>query len=65
MEKVASYKNQVSLLTDKRINLIYGLNGTGKSTVSNFFYSPSDPLFNNCVIESLGKNDELIIKKTI
>lgn len=61
MEKVASYKNKVSLLTDKRINLIYGLNGTGKSTLSNFFYFPSDPLFNNCVIESLGENDELLV----
>ena len=40
IEKVASYKKKVSLLTDKRINLIYGLNRTGKSTLSNFFYFP-------------------------
>ena len=33
MDSVASYKNRTSLVTDKKINLIYGLNGTGKSTL--------------------------------
>jgi len=37
MSGCASYKNPTSLETDKKINLIYGLNGTGKSTFSNFF----------------------------
>ena len=48
MEAVASYKGQTSLQTDKKINLMYGLNGTGKSTLSNFLYDPSNELFNKC-----------------
>jgi wobble nucleotide-excising tRNase len=48
METVASYKAQTTLQTDKKINLIYGLNGTGKSTLSNFLYDPSNEFFNKC-----------------
>lgn len=33
LNKVASYKLPTVLETDKRLNLIYGLNGTGKSTL--------------------------------
>ncbi len=38
MDKVACYKNPVTFKTDKKVNLIYGLNGTGKSIISNFLY---------------------------
>lgn len=48
MDSVASYKNRTSLVTDKKINLIYGLNGTGKSTISNFLYALDDPEFGLC-----------------
>lgn len=48
MDAVASFKKACSLKTDKKINLIYGLNGTGKSTVSNFLYTPGDPRFAHC-----------------
>lgn len=48
MEAVASFKGSSSLYTDKKINLIYGLNGTGKSTLSNFLYDQSDQKFNKC-----------------
>lgn len=48
MEAVASYKSAALLHTDKRINLVYGLNGTGKSTLSNFLYEPADPKFARC-----------------
>lgn len=34
MKNVASYKQETILETDKRINLIYGLNGTGKTTIT-------------------------------
>ena len=34
INKVASYKNPTALETDKKVNLVYGLNGTGKSTLS-------------------------------
>lgn len=48
MEGVASFKQATSLDTHKKINLVYGLNGTGKSTISNFLYAPSDPEFLRC-----------------
>ncbi|WP_303905270.1 AAA family ATPase [Thiohalomonas denitrificans] len=48
MDAVASFKHATSLQTDKKINLIYGLNGTGKSTISNFLYEPNDPQFVLC-----------------
>jgi wobble nucleotide-excising tRNase len=48
MDAVASFKQASSLATDKKINLIYGLNGTGKSTISNFFYAPNDARFAHC-----------------
>jgi wobble nucleotide-excising tRNase len=48
MDKVASFTQASSLATDKKINLIYGLNGTGKSTISSFLYAPDDARFANC-----------------
>lgn len=48
MNAVASFKHATSLVTNKKINLIYGLNGTGKSTISNFLYEPNAPEFTSC-----------------
>jgi len=48
MDAVASFRQATSLVTDKKINLVYGLNGTGKSTISNFLYEPHDPAFVLC-----------------
>ncbi|EHZ7122023.1 AAA family ATPase [Vibrio vulnificus] len=45
---VASYRNTTTLNTDKKVNIIYGLNGTGKSTFSNYFYAPDDPKYKDC-----------------
>ena len=60
IRQVASYgENPVVLVTDKKINLIYGLNGTGKTTISKFFQNKDNPDFSNCSIE--GLNDEKIL----
>ena len=48
MEGVASYKAEASLLTDRKVNLIYGLNGTGKSTLSTFLYDQNNPIYGRC-----------------
>ena len=61
MDSVASYRKKTSLLTDKRINLIYGLNGTGKSTFSNYMYDTNCADYNNCSIEEVTINDELLV----
>ena len=50
MGKVASYRDATSLQTSKKVNLIYGLNGTGKSTISEFLRSPRAPQFAQCSI---------------
>jgi wobble nucleotide-excising tRNase len=48
MSAVASYKAPTCFESDKKVTLIYGLNGTGKSTLSNFFSNPAAPIYSNC-----------------
>lgn len=52
--KCASYKEVASLETDKKINLIYGLNGSGKSTFSEYLrrLDDNDERFSRCSIET-------------
>ncbi|MCM1234144.1 MAG: AAA family ATPase [Ruminococcus flavefaciens] len=61
MKNVASYKNETILETDKKVNLIYGLNGTGKSTVSGFLYSTNDSKYSDCKIEGLRSTDRVLV----
>lgn len=46
----ATFLASASLETDKKVNLIYGLNGTGKSTVCRFLKSPDSPDYDQCEI---------------
>ena len=46
----ATFKTRATLTTDKKVNLIYGLNGSGKSTICRFLKSPSTQEFSNCKI---------------
>ena len=57
---IASYKNLAALETDKKVNLIYGLNGTGKSTLSNFFYDKTNEAFSSCSLEGLNEEHLLV-----
>lgn len=61
MNNVASYKNLTLLETDKKVNLLYGLNGTGKSTLSNFLYNRLDNKFVDCSIEGLKESDTILV----
>ena len=61
LDQVASYKSSKNLETDKKTNLIYGLNGTGKSTISNFLYDQNDSNYDKCCIEGLEGNDEILV----
>lgn len=61
LNNVASYKIPTTLETDKKINLIYGLNGTGKSTLSNFLLQSSDEKYKNCSIEGLDESHEILV----
>ena len=39
IEGIPPFKEKTGLGTDQKVNLIYGLNGTGKTTLSNFLYN--------------------------
>ncbi|MDI9871376.1 AAA family ATPase [Flectobacillus roseus] len=48
IKNVATYDNQGVQFDDlKKVNFIYGANGCGKTTISNFIYDNSNPKFNN------------------
>jgi len=48
LHKVATFIEPVEINDLKKINFIYGSNGTGKTTISNFLYDNSSSAFNNC-----------------
>lgn len=59
LNNVASYKSLTTLETDKKVNLIYGLNGTGKSTLSNYLHQLTDEKFISCSVEGIDYNHEI------
>lgn len=61
MNDVASYKNKTELVTNKRVNLIYGLNGTGKSTISNYLYDQKNERYKSCSIEGMNSTDKILV----
>lgn len=61
LNKVASYKNIATLQTDKKINLIYGLNGSGKSTFSNYLHHRTETKYKNCSIDGVEENYEILV----
>lgn len=49
IKNVATYDNQgVQIDNLKKVNFIYGANGCGKTTISNFIHDNSNPKFSNC-----------------
>ena len=46
----ASFKHETCLRTDKPINFVYGLNGTGKSSLTIFLKHRDDPKYAKCSI---------------
>lgn len=49
LRNVASYSDQFdTAFQPKKINLIYGHNGTGKSTIARFLQSPTDSDYSHC-----------------
>ena len=60
MDGVASYKTATTLETDKKVNVIYGLNGTGKSTISNFLYDTTETDFEKCSVD-VGFDETILV----
>ena len=51
IKNVATYDNQgVQIDNLKKVNFIYGANGCGKTTISNFVHDNTDPKFINCLL---------------
>ncbi|TEY01969.1 AAA family ATPase [Campylobacter sp. US33a] len=61
MKNVASYKDETTLETNKRINLIYGLNGAGKTQISKFLANQEDENFKDCKIEGLSNEQQILV----
>ncbi|MCV3456391.1 AAA family ATPase [Campylobacter sp. CNRCH_2016_0050h] len=61
MKNVASYKDETTLETNKRINLIYGLNGAGKTQISKFLANQNDENFKDCKIEGLSNKQQILV----
>ncbi len=61
LNNVTSYKSLTALETDKKVNLIYGLNGTGKSTLSNYLHQLADEKYKNCSVEGLDDNHDILV----
>lgn len=60
---VASYsvdKDTVVAL-NKKINLIYGHNGTGKSTIANYLQEPDDLDYASCSIKRSGSSPDILV----
>lgn len=59
LNNVPSYKEQAVLETDKKVNLIYGLNGTGKTILSNVLYKPEEN--EGCIITGFEPDNETML----
>ncbi|MDH0655958.1 AAA family ATPase [Acinetobacter johnsonii] len=59
LNNTASYKSIAQLNTDKKVNIIYGLNGSGKSTFSNYFYNPTNTDYQSC--SHIGEYDSILV----
>ncbi|WP_240308194.1 AAA family ATPase [Vibrio cholerae] len=59
LENVASYRSKNELKTNKKVNIIYGLNGSGKSTFSNYFYNPESTKYRQC--SHRGSGDTVLV----
>lgn len=57
----ASFKHETCLQTDKPINFVYGLNGTGKSSLTRYLAHRDDPKYAQCSITPVIDPDKEVI----
>ena len=52
IRNIATFDNTgIEIPEFKKVNFLYGANGSGKTTISNFIYDPEDERFPNCQLE--------------
>lgn len=63
LRNVSSYSptSTVPIENLRRVNLFYGQNGAGKTTISNFMQAPSDARFNQCLLEPRNADREILV----
>lgn len=62
MKNCATYDANGCAITDmEKINFIYGANGSGKSTISNYLQDPQNPQYVNCVCNRNENTSEIIV----
>lgn len=59
LDNVASYRSKTELKTEKKVNIIYGLNGSGKSTFSNYFYNSENTKYQQC--SHIGTHETVLV----
>lgn len=51
IKKVATYDDTgIQIFDLKKVNFVYGANGSGKTTISNFLHNATDVKFENCAV---------------
>ncbi|MDW5416607.1 AAA family ATPase [Iodobacter sp. CM08] len=60
IDKVASYKSPVKINPINKTSLLYGLNGAGKSTISNYLYDNANPLYEHCRVARSADSNLLV-----
>lgn len=62
LKNVTSYDkiNNTKLSLIKKINILYGQNGAGKSTISNYFYNPTAEDFSDCNCPNIANYRTLV-----
>lgn len=53
IDRAASFNAKASIETNKKINLVYGLNGTGKSTICRLLRDPKHPDHSHCEVHGM------------
>ncbi|MDE1712015.1 AAA family ATPase (plasmid) [Chromobacterium amazonense] len=65
VDSVASYRDGEKVtINPQRINLVYGYNGSGKSTIANFLQNPSGDQFKGCGFTNKNPNSEILVYNT-
>lgn len=63
IKSVASFSPQQSVIIEglKRVNLFFGLNGAGKSTIANYLQNPSLECFSQCSYQPDQLQEEILV----